>query len=50
MEHVLKFDEFMKNKCGGEKKYYVYKGAWGIGWRRKMGVVNCVGCVKERKK
>ena len=21
MEHVLKFDEFIKNKCGGEKKF-----------------------------
>ena len=41
----------MKNKCraGIKRKYYVYKGAGEIG-RRKMGVVNYVGCVKERKK
>ena len=50
MEHVLKFDEFMKNKCGRgiKRKYYVYKGAWEIGRRKKMGVVNCVWCVKEK--
>ena len=42
MEYVLKFDEFMKDKCGGgiERKYYVYEGVGEIG-RRKMGVVNC---------
>ena len=37
MENVLKFDEFMKNKCrtGIKRKYYVYKGAGEIGRRKK---------------
>ena len=51
MEHVLKFDEFMKNKCGGgiKRKYYVYKGAWEIGKRKNGSCKLCVMCQKEKK-
>ena len=51
MEHVLKFDEFMRNKCGGgiKRKYYVYKGAWEIGRRKNGSCKLCLMCQKEKK-
>ena len=49
MEHVLKFDEFTKNKCGGEKKFSMCIKVHGELVEKKMGVVNCSWCVKEKK-
>ena len=41
----------MKDKCGGgvKEKNYVYESVGEIG-RKKMGVVNCVWCVKKKRK
>ena len=52
MKHVLKFDEFMKNKCGGgiKRKYYVYKGAWEIGKRKNGSCKLCLMCQRECRK
>ena len=50
MEHVLNFDEFMKDKCGGGiKENIMYEGVGEFG--RKIG--NCKLCLmcqgKKRK-
>ena len=51
MEHALKFDEFIKNKCGGgiKRKYYVYKGAGEIVRRKNGSYKLCLMCQREKK-
>ena len=50
MEHILNFDEFMKDKCGGGiKENIMCMKVWEKLLGKKMGVVNCAWCVKERK-
>ena len=50
MEHVWNYDEFMKDKCGGGIKENIMCMKVWKKLLEKMGVVNCVWCVKEGKK